>query len=121
VIESFAGKSPRVHPTAFISEFAHVIGDVEIGEGSSVWPGARVTAENSSVTIGKHTNVQDNSVVRGDGDIVIGDRVVIGHWYRVPPVRSEIVCYWAPDRRSAAVWKSALTLSLRLVRKCPRT
>ena len=79
MIESFAGKSPSVHPTAFVSEFAHVIGDVEIGEGSSVWPGARVMAENGSITIGKHTNVQDNSVVRGDGDIVIGDRVVIGH------------------------------------------
>jgi carbonic anhydrase/acetyltransferase-like protein (isoleucine patch superfamily) len=79
VIESFAGKSPRVHPTAFVSEFAHVIGDVEIGEGSSVWPGARVTAENGSITIGKHTNVQDNSVIGGDGDVVIGDRVVIGH------------------------------------------
>ncbi len=79
MIKSFAGKRPRVHPTAFVSEFAHVIGDVEIGEGSSVWPGARVTAENGSITIGKHTNIQDNSVVRADGDVVIGNRVVIGH------------------------------------------
>jgi len=79
VIKSFEGKAPRVHPTAFVSEFAHVIGDVEIGEGSSVWPGARVLGDRGAITIGKHTNVQDNSIVHGDGGVDIGDRVVVGH------------------------------------------
>lgn len=79
MIRSYDGKAPRVHPTAFVSEFADVIGDVEIGEGSSVWPGAQVLADHGSIKIGKHTNVQDNSIVRGDGDVEIGDRVVIGH------------------------------------------
>jgi len=80
VIRSYDGKAPRVHPTAFVSEFADVIGDVEIGEGSSVWPGAHVLADRGAITIGKHTNVQDNSIVRGDdGGVDIGDRVVIGH------------------------------------------
>ena len=79
MIRSYDGKAPRVHPTAFVSEFADVIGDVEIGEGSSVWPGAQVLADRGAIKIGKDTNIQDNSIVRGDGDVEIGDRVVIGH------------------------------------------
>ena len=79
MIRSYNGKAPRVHPTAFVSEFADVIGDVEIGEGSSVWPGAQVLADRGAIKIGKHTNVQDNSIVRGNGGVDIGDRVVIGH------------------------------------------
>ena len=79
MIRSLGGKSPRVHPTAFVSEFAYVVGDVEIGEGSSVWPGAVIRADTGGITIGRHTCVQDNSVVHGDADVVIGDNVVIGH------------------------------------------
>jgi carbonic anhydrase/acetyltransferase-like protein (isoleucine patch superfamily) len=79
VIRSLDGVAPRVHPTAFVSEFAYVIGDVEIGEGSSIWPGTVVRADTGKVTIGRYTCVQDNSVVHGDADVVIGDRVVIGH------------------------------------------
>ncbi len=79
MIRSLDGISPRVHPTAFVSEFAYVIGDVEIGEGSSVWPGTVIRADMGRITIGKYTCVQDNSVVHGDADVVIGDYVVIGH------------------------------------------
>ena len=79
MIRSLDGIAPRIHATAFVSEAAYVIGDVEIGEGSSVWPGAVVRADAGSITIGSHTSVQDNSVVHGDADVVIGDRVVIGH------------------------------------------
>ena len=79
MIRSLDGVAPKVHPTAFVSEFAYVVGDVEIGEGSSIWPGAVVRADSGKVTIGNYTCVQDNSVVHGDDDVVIGDRVVIGH------------------------------------------
>ena len=79
MIRSLDGVVPRIHPSAFVSEFAYVVGDVEIGEGSSVWPGAVVRADMGSVTIGRYTCVQDNSVVHGDADVVIGDNVVIGH------------------------------------------
>ena len=79
MIRSLDGIAPRVHPTAFVSEFAYVIGDVEIGEGSSIWPGAHVLADGGTIIIGKHTCVQDNSVIHGDGGGVIGERVVIGH------------------------------------------
>jgi carbonic anhydrase/acetyltransferase-like protein (isoleucine patch superfamily) len=79
VIRSLDGVSPKIHPTAFVSEFAYVIGDVEIGEGSSIWPGTVVRADQGRVVIGKFTNIQDNSVVHGDHDVEIGDYVVIGH------------------------------------------
>ena len=79
LIRSLDGKAPRIHSTAFVSEFAYVIGDVEIGEGSSVWPGAVVRADMGKIDIGRYTCVQDNSVIHGDADVVIGDRVVIGH------------------------------------------
>lgn len=79
MIRSLDGVSPRVHPTAFVSEFSYVVGDVEIGEGSSVWPGSVVRGDMGKVTLGRNTCVQDNSVVHGDADVVIGDNVVIGH------------------------------------------
>ena len=79
MIRSLDGIAPRIHPSAFVSEFAYVIGDVEIGEGSSIWPGAVVRADSGRIAIGKYTSVQDNSVVHGDAEVAIGDRVVIGH------------------------------------------
>ena len=79
MLRSLDGASPRVHPTAFVSEAAYIIGDVEIGEGASIWPGVVIRADMGRMTIGKHTSVQDNSVLHGDADVVIGDRVVIGH------------------------------------------
>ena len=50
-----------------------------IGEGSSVWPGVVIRADMGKITIGRFTCIQDNSVVHGDADVVIGDRVVIAH------------------------------------------
>ena len=79
MIRSLDGKSPKIHPTAFISETAYIVGDVEIGEGSSIWPGAVIRADAGKIVIGRFTCIQDNSVVHGDDDVHIGDRVVIGH------------------------------------------
>lgn len=79
MIRSLDGISPKIHPKAFVSEFAYVIGDVEIGEKSSIWPGAIVRADTGKITIGSNTCVQDNSVVHGDDDVLIGNNVVIGH------------------------------------------
>ena len=78
-IRSVDGATPDIHPTAFISEMAYVVGNVTIGEGSSVWPGAVVRGDMGKVVIGKYTNIQDNSVVHGDADVEIGDNVTIAH------------------------------------------
>ncbi len=79
MIRALDGISPRVHPTAFVSEAAYVVGDVEIGEGSSVWPGTVIRGDMGRIKIGRYTCIQDNSVVHCDTDATIGDRVVIGH------------------------------------------
>ena len=79
MIRSLDGLTPKIHETAFVSEAAYVIGDVEIGAGSSVWPGAVIRGGSGKITIGKRTNVQDNAVVHCDGDAHIGDSVTIGH------------------------------------------
>ena len=79
MIRTLDGITPRVHPTAYVSEAAYVIGDVVIGEGSSVWPGTVIRGDMGRIQIGKYTCVQDNSVVHCDTDATIGDNVVIGH------------------------------------------
>jgi carbonic anhydrase/acetyltransferase-like protein (isoleucine patch superfamily) len=79
MIRSYQGKTPRIHPTCFISEFAYVIGDVEIGEGSSVWPGTVIRGDRGKITIGRYTNIQDNCTVHSDADAWIGDNVTLGH------------------------------------------
>ena len=79
MIRSLAGHTPQIDPTAFVSEAAYVVGDVVIGAHSSVWPGAVIRGDHGRITIGSHTNVQDNSVVHSDADASIGDYVTIGH------------------------------------------
>ncbi len=79
MIRSFGGKSPRIHPTAFISESAYVVGDVEIGAYSSVWPGAIIRGDHHKIVIGAYVDIQDNSVVHSDGDASYGDYVTLGH------------------------------------------
>lgn len=78
-LKSLGGKSPQVHPDAFVSEAAYIIGDVIIGPRSSVWPGTVIRADSGRITIGAGSNIQDNSVLHADADAFIGDGVTIGH------------------------------------------
>jgi carbonic anhydrase/acetyltransferase-like protein (isoleucine patch superfamily) len=83
MIRSFNGKTPRIAESAFVSEAAYVIGDVEIGENSSVWPGAVIRGDSGCITIGRNTAIEDNCVIHSggppNGDVTIGDMVQIGH------------------------------------------
>ncbi|MSQ40921.1 MAG: gamma carbonic anhydrase family protein [Dehalococcoidia bacterium] len=79
MIRSFGGKSPRIHPTAFVSEAAYVVGDVEVGEGSSVWPGTIIRGNVHKIRLGKYVDLQDNCVVHTDSDATYGDYVTLGH------------------------------------------
>ena len=79
MIRSLDGKSPKIHPGAFVSEAAYLVGQIEVGEGSSIWPGTVIRADKGKITIGRNTCIQDNSVIHGDADVLIGDGVVIGH------------------------------------------
>jgi carbonic anhydrase/acetyltransferase-like protein (isoleucine patch superfamily) len=79
LIRDFKGKSPRIAASAFVSEAAYVVGDVEIGENSSVWPGAVIRADFGKISIGHNTSVEDNTVIHGATDVTIGNNNVIGH------------------------------------------
>jgi carbonic anhydrase/acetyltransferase-like protein (isoleucine patch superfamily) len=78
---SYKGIWPKIAPDVFIAEGAMIIGDVTIGEGSSVWYNAVIRGDIAPVTIGRRTNIQDNCTVHVDEDVpcVIGDDCSIGH------------------------------------------
>jgi carbonic anhydrase/acetyltransferase-like protein (isoleucine patch superfamily) len=72
---------PRIHPDAYIHPLAILIGEVRIGPGSSVWPGAVIRADNGPIVIGARTSIQDGSVLHTQAveQTRIGDECVIGH------------------------------------------
>ena len=72
---------PKIAKNCFIAPSADIIGNVEIGEGSSIWFCAVIRGDQNSVKIGKNVSIQDNSVVHVDSDfgVEIVDDVVIGH------------------------------------------
>ena len=87
-IHGFAGMLPQIADGAYVHPAATVIGDVVIGENSSVWPGAVIRADINLIRIGKNTNVQDLSMLHvshqssrdlAGSPLVIGDNVTIGH------------------------------------------
>jgi carbonic anhydrase/acetyltransferase-like protein (isoleucine patch superfamily) len=73
---------PVVHPTAYVDDSAQVIGDVHIGEESSVWMGVVIRGDVNRIRIGRRSNVQDGCVVHVMKDThptAIGDSVTVGH------------------------------------------
>jgi carbonic anhydrase/acetyltransferase-like protein (isoleucine patch superfamily) len=82
MLRPFRGLFPRVHPTAFIDDSAQVIGDVEIGEESSVWMSVVIRGDVHRIRVGRRTNVQDGTVVHvmnRTHPTTIGDNVTVGH------------------------------------------
>ena len=82
MLRPYRGVLPRVHPTAFIDESAQVIGDVEIGEESSVWMAVVIRGDVNRIRIARRTNVQDGTVVHvmiRTHPTTVGDNVTIGH------------------------------------------
>jgi len=82
IIRPFRGKTPKLHGSVFAVESALVIGDVEIGEDSSLWFGAIVRGDVNFIRIGARTNVQDHAVLHVTHDThptIVGDDVTLGH------------------------------------------
>src|SRR5262249_22617156 len=82
MIRSVPGRTPKVHPGAFVDIAAQVIGDVTIDEGASVWPFSILRGDQDNyVRLGKNSNVQDNSVlhVTPEFPCIVGAGVTIGH------------------------------------------
>ena len=81
MIEAVMEKKPHISGTVFVASNATVIGDVRIGEGSSVWFGAVIRGDCLQISIGSRSNIQDLSVLHVDDDnaLTIGDDVTVGH------------------------------------------
>ncbi len=87
-IRQYKDFTPNIHDSAYIDEAAVVIGDVEIGENSSVWPCVVIRGDIHHIKIGHHTNIQDGSVLHvthaseftPEGHpLTVGNYVIIGH------------------------------------------
>jgi len=78
---SFEGKSPRIHPTAFIAPTASIIGDVTIEENASVWYNTVIRADFSPVIVRRGANVQDCAVIHVTpvGGVEVGAGATVGH------------------------------------------
>jgi carbonic anhydrase/acetyltransferase-like protein (isoleucine patch superfamily) len=78
---SFEGRSPRVHPDAWIAPTATLVGDVVVEAHASVWYGAVLRADFGSIVVREGANVQDGSVLHGGDDPVteVGPGATIGH------------------------------------------
>jgi gamma-carbonic anhydrase len=81
MLRKFRGISPRVAASAYVDPAATVIGDVAIGDRSSVWPGATLRGDIHPIRVGDETNVQEGVAVHTDSGFptTIGSRVTIGH------------------------------------------
>ncbi|MGD1094869.1 MAG: gamma carbonic anhydrase family protein [Bryobacteraceae bacterium] len=81
MIRSFQGVRPRIAPSAYVDPSAQVIGDVTIGERSSIWPNASLRGDIGPIRIGSETSIQDNCAMHLDEGfpLTVGDRVTVGH------------------------------------------
>ena len=82
MIRSYRGRWPVIAASAYIDPAATIIGDVTIGEQSSVWPGVVIRGDVNWIRVGARTNVQDGSVfhvMKDEFPLTLGDNVTVGH------------------------------------------
>jgi carbonic anhydrase/acetyltransferase-like protein (isoleucine patch superfamily) len=82
MIERFLAHHPKVHPQAFVHSHATVIGEVEIGEGASIWPSAVLRGDDGPIVVGSFTSIQDGCLLHnteGFSQTTVGSRVTVGH------------------------------------------
>jgi carbonic anhydrase/acetyltransferase-like protein (isoleucine patch superfamily) len=82
MIRSYQGKMPVVPASCYVDVSAQLIGDVELGENSSVWMNAVLRGDVNSIHVGANSNVQDCAVLHGmryKYPVIVGDWVTIGH------------------------------------------
>jgi len=77
----FEDHAPDVHPSAWVAPGAHVVGQVHLGEGCSVWFGAVIRGDNEPIRIGARTNIQESAVLHVDTGqpLTLGTGVTVGH------------------------------------------
>ena len=87
-VRAFEGIRPDLHHTVFVDEHALVVGQVKIGEDSSIWPASVVRGDINTIEIGARTNIQDGSILHvthdsefaeGGMPLIVGSDVTVGH------------------------------------------
>jgi len=87
-IRWFLDKKPVIAGSAYIDESAVIIGDVTIGADVSIWPMVVARGDDQAIVIGKHSNIQDGSVIHIASDnefspgglpCIVGENVTVGH------------------------------------------
>lgn len=82
MIKPFLGKFPRIHETAFVTDDAVIVGDVEIGEDASVWFGSILRGDVNYIRIGARTNIQDQTIIHVSSKglpTIVEEEVTVGH------------------------------------------
>ncbi|MGY1742034.1 MULTISPECIES: gamma carbonic anhydrase family protein [unclassified Blastococcus] len=76
---SFEGRSPQVHPDAFVAPTATLVGDVVVEAGASIWYGAVLRADFGQIIVREGANIQDGSVLHGGEPTIIGPGASVAH------------------------------------------
>jgi len=82
MIREFNGKVSRIHSSVYVADTATIIGDVEIGEDSSVWFGSVVRGDVNYIRIGERTNIQDMTMIHVTSKThptILEDEITVGH------------------------------------------
>ena len=82
MIKSFNGITPKIHETAFVTDDAIIVGDVEIGEDASIWYGSVVRGDVNYIRIGARTNIQDQTIIHVSSkglSTIVEEEVTVGH------------------------------------------
>lgn len=121
MISTFEGHHPRVAHDTYIHPSADIIGQVQIGSGCWIGPGARIRGDYGRIVIGDNTSVEDNCIIhaRPGEETVIGNWVTIGHGAIIHNARihhwavvgmGSIVSDWAVIGEWAAVGEGAVVI-----------
>lgn len=95
MILSYGDTAPKIHASAFIARSAEIIGDVEIGEDSSVWFGSIIRGDVNYIRIGARTNIQDGTIIHVSSKThptILDDEITVGHRVTLHGCRVERGC-----------------------------
>lgn len=94
MIQALGDRVPRLAPDAWVHPQATVIGDVELGPGASVWPGAVLRGDFGSIRVGARTSVQDNAVIHSAPWMTteVGDECIVAHLAFIEAAVVEDLC-----------------------------
>lgn len=103
MIHHYKNIEPHIHPSVFVAKDAVIIGDVEIGEESSVWFKAVIRGDVDKTIIGKRVNIQDLTLIHQSDDlpVIIEDDVTIGH---------QVTLHGCKIRKNALIGMGAIVL-----------